>query len=66
MFRSVGDGHDLLFWKNFVAALRLAGYDHVISIEHEDRLASQDEGLRRAVAVLRQSNLDEPAVAAWW
>lgn len=65
-FRSVGDGHDLLFWKRFVAALRMAGYDHVVSIEHEDRLASRDEGLARAIAVLRQAILDEPATAAWW
>jgi sugar phosphate isomerase/epimerase len=60
-FRSVGDGHDLLFWKRFVAALRLAGYDHVISIEHEDPLASPDEGIGRAVDTLRAAILAEPA-----
>ena len=65
MFRSVGDGHDLLFWKRFVAALRLAGYDHVISIEHEDALASTDEGIARAVATLRAAILAEPANASW-
>ncbi|HVL54664.1 MAG TPA: sugar phosphate isomerase/epimerase [Vitreimonas sp.] len=65
MFRSVGDGHDLLFWKRFVAALRLAGYDHVISIEHEDPLASTDEGIARAMLTLRAALLAEPADAAW-
>ena len=65
MFRSVGDGHDLLFWKRFVAALRLAGYDHVISIEHEDPLASVDEGIARAIATLRAALLAEPAEATW-
>ncbi|MEJ7747984.1 MAG: sugar phosphate isomerase/epimerase [Candidatus Limnocylindrales bacterium] len=65
MFRSVGDGHDLLFWKRFVSALRLAGYDHVISIEHEDPLASTDEGIARAIATLRSAILSEPANAAW-
>ena len=64
-FRSVGDGHDLLFWKQFVGALRLAGYDHVISIEHEDPLASADEGILRAIATLRAAILTEPATAAW-
>ena len=64
-FRSVGDGHDLLFWKGFVAALRLAGYDHVISIEHEDPLASADEGIARAIATLRAAILSEPANASW-
>jgi sugar phosphate isomerase/epimerase len=66
IFRSVGDGHDLLFWKRFVSALRLVGYDHVLSIEHEDGLASTDEGLGRAIATLRQAVLVEPPVAAWW
>jgi sugar phosphate isomerase/epimerase len=65
MFRSVGDGNDLLFWKRFVAALRLSGYDHVISIEHEDALASTDEGIARAVATLRAALLTEPATASW-
>ncbi len=65
MFRSVGDGHDLLFWKRFVGALRLAGYDHVISIEHEDPLASTDEGIARAIGTLRAAILAEPANATW-
>lgn len=64
-FRSVGDGHDLLFWKRFVGALRLAGYDHVISIEHEDPLASTDEGIARAISTLRAAILAEPANATW-
>ncbi len=66
VFRSVGDGHDLLFWKRFVAALRVAGYDHVLSIEHEDSLASVDEGLERAVSILRQAVLREQPATMWW
>ena len=66
VFRSVGDGHDLLFWKRFVAALRVAGYDHVLSIEHEDGLVSVDEGLERAVATLRASVMRERPADAWW
>lgn len=65
IFRSVGDGHDLLFWKQFVGALRLAGYDGVISIEHEDSLASTDEGIERAIATLRAAVLTESANASW-
>ena len=42
MFRTVGWGHDELAWKQMVSALRLAGYDYVMSIEHEDALASVD------------------------
>jgi sugar phosphate isomerase/epimerase len=66
VFRSVGDGHDVLFWKRFVSALRVVGYDHVLSIEHEDSLASIDEGLTRAMGTLRQAVLAEPAGAIWW
>lgn len=66
VFRSVGDGHDLLFWKRFVSALRVVGYDHVLSIEHEDSLASTDEGLTRAIGTLRQAVLAEAPTAMWW
>ena len=66
LFRSVGWGHDELEWKRIVSALRLAGYDYVMSIEHEDALASIDEGLRAAVDLLSRVILTEPPVDAWW
>ena len=66
LFRSVGWGHDELEWKRIVSALRLAGYDYVISIEHEDALASVDEGLKAAVELLSRVILTEPPVDAWW
>jgi sugar phosphate isomerase/epimerase len=66
VFRSVGYGHDTLFWKRFVSALRVAGYDHVLSIEHEDGLVSVDEGLAKAIATLRECVLTEAPSAMWW
>ena len=66
LFRSVGWGHDELEWKRIVSALRLAGYDYVMSIEHEDALASVDEGLRGAVDLLSRVVLTEAPVEAWW
>jgi sugar phosphate isomerase/epimerase len=66
VFRSIGYGHDALFWKRFVSALRVVGYDHVLSIEHEDSLASPDEGLSKAIATLKESVLGEPPAAMWW
>jgi sugar phosphate isomerase/epimerase len=66
LFRSVGWGHDELEWKRIVSALRLAGYDDVISIEHEDALASIDEGLGSAVNFLSRVLLSEPPTVAWW
>jgi sugar phosphate isomerase/epimerase len=66
LFRSVGWGHDELEWKRIVTALRLTGYDYVMSIEHEDALASVDEGLKAAVDLLSRVLLTEPPVDAWW
>lgn len=66
IFCSVGCGHDELEWKGIIAALRMAGYDGVISIEHEDALASQHEGLSIAIAMLERVILREPPVEAWW
>jgi sugar phosphate isomerase/epimerase len=66
LFRSVGWGHGELEWKRIVSALRLVGYDYVLSIEHEDALASADEGLRAAIDLLSRVVLTEPPVDAWW
>jgi len=66
LFRSVGWGHSELEWKRIVSALRLAGYDYVVSIEHEDALASLDEGLASAVKTLSRVLLRQPAMDAWW
>jgi sugar phosphate isomerase/epimerase len=66
IFRTVGYGHDELFWRTFVSALRKVGYDDVLSIEHEDALASIDEGFLKGVAFLKSVLLTEPPAAAWW
>lgn len=66
LFRTVGWGHDELEWRRLVSALRLVGYDYVLSIEHEDALASVDEGLRAAVQFLSRVVLAEPPADPWW
>jgi sugar phosphate isomerase/epimerase len=65
-FRSVGYGHDEKFWRDFVSALRMVGYDGVLSIEHEDGLASPAEGLEKAVTLLRSVVLREVPAEMWW
>ena len=52
VFRACGYGNDATYWKDIVSALRLVGYDKVMSIEHEDSLMSIDEGLFKAVEFL--------------
>ncbi|MBV6457987.1 MAG: hypothetical protein HONBIEJF_01108 [Fimbriimonadaceae bacterium] len=66
VFRSVGYGHGIEWWKDFVSNLRMVGYDHVLSIEHEDGLMSPMEGLRKALQVLKQAVVSEPAGAMFW
>ena len=66
VFRSVGYGHPESDWREMVSALRTVGYDFVMSIEHEDGLASREEGLRKAVEVLRGAILKEQPDTPWW
>jgi sugar phosphate isomerase/epimerase len=66
LFRTVGWGHDELEWKRIVSALRLIGYDYVLSIEHEDAMASVDEGINSAVAFLKRVLLTDPPSEPWW
>ncbi|MGQ9617004.1 MAG: sugar phosphate isomerase/epimerase family protein [Spirochaetota bacterium] len=65
-FRTCGYGHDQLWWNSFVSALRLSGYDGVISIEHEDPLMSANEGFKKAVSFLKDILLYEPVGEMWW
>lgn len=65
-FRSVGYGHDVKTWADIVSALRLVGYDYVVSIEHEDGLMSVEEGFSKAVSNLRQVLIEEPLTEMWW
>ena len=50
---TLGRGHDLAWWRAFCAALRAAGYDDVLSIEHEDVRLDPLEGVRQTVGILR-------------
>jgi sugar phosphate isomerase/epimerase len=65
IYRTVGYGHDELFWRDFVSTLRTIGYDDVVSIEHEDALLSGREGLQRAVDLLTRVTPFEQG-AGWW
>ncbi|OJG43029.1 hypothetical protein RV02_GL002949 [Enterococcus gilvus] len=65
-FRSVGCGHDLKTWSDMVSMLRLYGYDHALSIEHEDPLMSIEEGLTRAVTNLKSILIKEQPADMWW
>ena len=66
IFRTIGYGNDASYWKDMISALRMVGYDYAISIEHEDSLMSQNEGLTKAVSFLRDVLVTEDTGAMWW
>ncbi len=65
-FRTCGWGHGPEFWRPFVSMLRRYGYDHVLSIEHEDMLMSVDEGFERAIAFLQECTVEQEPATPWW
>lgn len=65
-FRTVGFGHSIKEWADIISALRLVGYDYVVSIEHEDGLMSIEEGFTKAVNNLQQVLIREPLAKMWW
>ena len=67
IFRTVGYGNGESYWRDFVSNLRLCGYDRVLSIEHEDSVMTIDEGLRKAVAFLKNIIIEEekPTTMSW-
>ncbi|MFW6162853.1 MAG: sugar phosphate isomerase/epimerase family protein [Planctomycetota bacterium] len=52
-WRYVIPGFGSIDWGRFVARLRRAGFDGVLSIEHEDSTFSPEEGLEKGLAYLR-------------
>ncbi|WP_068616855.1 sugar phosphate isomerase/epimerase family protein [Paenibacillus tuaregi] len=65
-FRTVGYGHDSKTWADIVSALRLVGYDYVVSIEHEDGLMSIEEGFTKAVRNLQPIIIEDSSADMWW
>jgi sugar phosphate isomerase/epimerase len=66
VFRTVGYGHGAEVWKDIISALRMAGYDDVVSIEHEDSLMTREEGLQKAISFLKEIIIGNQAEDAWW
>lgn len=60
-YATVGRGHDPDWWTEFAAALSAAGYDGVVSIEHEDPLVEPRDGIVEAARVLASVTLETAA-----
>jgi len=55
---TLGYGHGEEWWRQFCAALKLVGYNDVLSIEHEDMAMSPLEGVQKSVRLLREVIID--------
>lgn len=66
IFRTVGYGHSEEVWRDIISNLRMAGYDWVLSIEHEDSLMSVEEGFKKAVTFLQNILIKEKLKEIWW
>ncbi len=54
-FCAVGAGHPVGDWVTLIGALREAGHDHTISIEHEDPNLSPEDGVLASLHGLRRA-----------
>jgi sugar phosphate isomerase/epimerase len=52
-FAAVGTGRGVERWAELLQALRRAGYDGDVSIEHEDPRMGAEEGIETSLAALR-------------
>ena len=60
-FKIPGYGHDEHFWKSMVSALRRAGFDRALNVEHQDSMMSYKEGFSKASEFLNKIIFHKPA-----
>lgn len=66
IFRTVGFGASTEEWKEIISALKLAGYNGALSIEHEDGYMSKEEGLIKGIEFLKSVIIRDDGTAMWW
>ena len=67
IFRSVGYGMAEPQWRSMMSELVLAGYEGSVSIEHEDSLMAPEEGLEKAIELLKKVVVKKGKPAEiWW
>ena len=65
-FRIPPNGSGPEHWRKMITALILAGYDGVLSIEHEDNTRGQMEGISESAKFLSQILAKEARRGCWW
>ncbi len=66
VYRAVGSGHGVLFWREFATALRRAGYDDVVALELEDPFMVMDDTIELSLTTLRAALPVRPAPEGNW
>ncbi len=51
-YATIGRGHNASWWAAFIEALQKAGYDDVVSVEHEDAEVAPESGIAEGARVL--------------
>ncbi len=64
--RALGHGHAETFWREYLVALRRAGYDGTVAIEFQEPYLSVGDGLKRSVALMREVMPLDPAPSGNW
>jgi sugar phosphate isomerase/epimerase len=67
-FRFRVPGWGAVEWRRVLTALIEAGYNDVLSFEHEDSVMSREDGCKQAIQFLRPLMIDEPQTqwGVWW
>lgn len=66
LYRTLGHGHDEMFWRSFVTTLKEVGYTSTLSVEHEDVLIGVDDGMTKAIELIRRVMPSSDAINTWW
>jgi sugar phosphate isomerase/epimerase len=66
LYRAIGYGHPETFWRDYVIALRRAGYDGAVAIELEEPYLTTDDAFAKCVEVMRAVMPTGPAPTSNW
>jgi sugar phosphate isomerase/epimerase len=66
VYRAVGSGHGLTFWRELLTCLRRVGYDGVVSLELEDPFLAMDDTIELSLTTLRAAMPTRPSPEGNW
>jgi sugar phosphate isomerase/epimerase len=64
--RAIGNGHGEPFWREYLIALRRAGYDDCVAVEFQEPYMTVEDGLRLSVDTMQATMPRDPAPRGNW